>query len=104
MQFNYHNCPVLILPDLYCFNHQRLKEKYGLNYNSATGAIQGDSEHFGEYGPHLKNWKERWGWDYENVFDSFRPIQENYVDTLIYDYFNHDINKGPLKTFNLGEY
>ena len=41
---------------------------------------------------------------HENVFNSFRPIQENYVDTLIYDYFNHDISKGPLKTFDLGEY
>ena len=104
MQFNYHNCPVLILPDLYCFNHQRLKEKYGMNYNSATGAIEGDSEHFGEYGPHLTNWEKRWGWSYENVFDSFRLIKENYLGTLIYDYFNHDINKGPLKTFDLGKY
>tara|TARA_R110000737_G_scaffold253236_1_gene262671 strand:+ start:367 stop:1341 length:975 start_codon:yes stop_codon:yes gene_type:complete len=104
MQFNYHNYPVLILPNLYCFNHQRLKEKYGLNYNSATGAMQGDEMHFGQYGPHLKNWKEKWGWDYENVLNTFTPIKQNYVGTLIHDYFHHDIQNGPFKTYDLGKY
>ena len=104
MQFNYHNLPILILPNLYCFNYQKLKEKYGINHNSATGAMAGDSDHFGEYGPHLTHWKERWGWDYENVFNTFTQVQDHYKDTMIYDYFNHDISKGPLKTFDLGEY
>lgn len=104
MQFNYHNYPVIILPNLYCFNHQRLKEKYGLNYNSATGAMQGDEEHFGKYGPHLKNWKQKWGWDYENVFSTFTPIKKHYEDTLILEYHDHDISNGPLKTYDFGDY
>lgn len=104
MQFNYNNYPILILPNLYCFNHQRLKEKYGLNYNSATGAIQGDEEHFGKYGPHLTNWKSKWGWDYENVHETFIPIKDNYKGTLVYDYFEHNIEKGPMKIYDLGEY
>jgi len=104
MQYNYNNYPVLILPELYCFNHQRLKEKYGMHYNSATGAMQGDADHFGEYGPHLCNWKERWGWDYENVKGTYPSIASHYKDTLIDDYFNHNIETGPLKHYNLGTY
>jgi hypothetical protein len=104
MQFNYNNYPILILPELYCFNHQRLKEKYGLNYNSATGAMKGDEEHFGKYGPHLTNWKNKWGWDYENVFETFIPIKENYKESLIWEYFEHNIENGPLKTYELGDY
>tara|TARA_R110002096_G_scaffold204117_3_gene389611 strand:+ start:257 stop:1231 length:975 start_codon:yes stop_codon:yes gene_type:complete len=104
MQFNYNNYPVLILPDLYCFNHQRLKEKYGLHYNSATGAMQGDADHFGEYGPHLRNWKDRWGWDYENVSNTYPLIADQYKGTLIDEYYNHNIEQGPLKQFDLGEY
>ena len=71
-----------------------------MNYNSATGAREGDEYHFGEYGPHLTNWKKRWGWDYEKVI-TFEYVQENYKNTLIYDYFNHDITKGPLKSYDL---
>ena len=66
--------------------------------------MQGDSEHFGEYGPHLENWKERWGWDYENTSNTFEPIKENYINTLIHDYYYHDISKGPFKSIDLGEY
>ena len=104
MQLNYNNFPIVQLPRLYCYNDQRLKEKYGMNYNSAVGAQQGDSYHFGNYGDHFTAWKERWGWDYENVYGTFESIKHNYEGTLIYDYYHHDYDKGPLKTYDFGEY
>ena len=104
MQLNYNNFPIVQLPRLYCYNNQWLKEKYGMNYNSAVGAQQGDSYHFGSYGDHFTAWKERWGWDYENVYGTFESIKHNYEGTLIYDYYHHDYDKGPLKTYDFGEY
>ena len=31
-------------------------------------------------------------------------IKDNYKNTLLYDFYHHDISKGPLKSHNLGEY
>jgi hypothetical protein len=104
MQFNYNNCPIIVLPNLYCYNDQMLKEKYGIYHNSAVGAKNGDEYHFGNYGNHFINWKKRWGWGYESVFQDFESVKDNYVGTLIYKYFNHTIENGPLKTYDLVEY
>jgi len=100
MQFNYKNKACLILPDLYCLNNQSLKEKYSINKNSAQGAIQGNDYHFGEYS-NFNAWKDRWGWHYEDVYENFHSIQENYSGTLISDFFNHDITKGPLRSVDI---
>lgn len=101
MQFLYNNKHCVILPDLYCYNHQELKMKYGIAKSSAKGAIQGQVDLFGEYGPHLTNFQNRWGWDYENTRKNF-PI-ESYRNTLIEEFYNHDLNnmKKPLKSFDL---
>ena len=85
-------------------NNQKLKLNYGMHHNSATGAMGGDEYHFGSYGPHLENFKKRWGWDYETIVEDFELIKENYKGTLIYDFYNHDISKGPLRTYDMGEY
>ena len=81
-------------------NQQELKEKYGIDANSASGAKRGDEYYFGEYS-NFKVWKERWGWDYENARNSFRNVEDSYKGTLLYDYYSHDINKGPLKTYEI---
>lgn len=100
MQFLYNNTHCVILPDLYCMNNQFLKPKYGIAKSSAGGAMSGDLFHFDEYGPHLVNFKKRWGWDYENT--SVFPI-EPYKDTLIGKFYSYDFNtqKRPLFTFDL---
>ncbi|KKN36893.1 hypothetical protein LCGC14_0769030 [marine sediment metagenome] len=103
MQFNKYNCPCVILPRLYCMNNQRLKKKYGIPVNSAHAARKGDKYHFGEYGPHLKYFKKRWKWDYEKV-KTFHKVKELYQGTLLAEYFEHDIQKGPLKSYDFGEY
>lgn len=101
MQFNYANKPCLILPDLYCFNNQYLKEKYSIPKDSASGARNGNHYHFGEYGNHLKNWMTRWGWNYERILDGFPEVQYHYQGTIIVDFFNHNIHNGPLKQVNI---
>lgn len=100
MQFNYKNYPCLILPDLYCLNHQDLKTKYGINANSARGAREGNEYHFGKYS-NFDAWSSRWGWCYENVVKDFEQIKENYTGTLIKDFYDHNITKGPLKSITL---
>jgi hypothetical protein len=99
MQFNYLNFPCLTLPNLYCLNNQFLKEKYNINPNSATGARSGDEYHFGKYS-NFDAWKSRWGWDYENT-DTFESVKQHYENTLVGDYYKHDIQTGPLKKYKL---
>jgi hypothetical protein len=100
MQFNYQNYPCLILPNLYCLNHQELKSKYNIHVNSAHGAKEGNEYHFGKYS-NFRAWKNRWGWEYENVYDGFNDTKERYKGTLIWDYFHHDIRKGPMESIDL---
>ena len=100
MQFNYKNYPCLILPDLYCLNHQSLKTKYGINANSARGSRDGNEYHFGKYS-NFNAWSSRWGWHYENIVEDFEQIKENYTGTLIRDFYDHDITKGPFKSITL---
>ena len=98
MQFNINNLPSIILPDLYCLNDQVLKSKYDIPVNSAHGAKAGNEHHFGDFS-NFKAWSSRWGWDYENVKSTFDESSPRYRNTLILDYYNHDINTGPLKSF-----
>lgn len=100
MQFLYHNKNIVALPDLYCFNHQELKTKYGMHKSSAHGAKNGQEKYFGKYS-NFDAWKNRWGWEYENTRLNF-PY-ESYKDTLIGDLFQYDFlaEQKPFKTFNI---
>ena len=107
MTFNKENFPCLILPDLYCLNNQYLKSKYNIMRNSADANknIKQMNKFFGEYGSHLNFFKKKWGWDYERVrWTLKKEILERYNGTLIKKFFEHDIKKGPLETYNLGDY
>ena len=64
---------------------------------SAGAAKHGDKRHFGHYGPHFEYWKSRWGWERDNVRNTFP--QEKYKGSLISDFYNLDHTKGPLKVF-----
>jgi len=100
MQLNYNNNPLVTLPSLYCLNQQEVKEKYGIGANSAHGAQAGNEYHFGEWA-NFQAWKERWGWDYEDARNTFANVKESYEGTLLHEYYTHDINKGPLRVYNL---
>lgn len=100
MQLNKANKPLLVLPELYCLNEQEVKTKYGISANSAHGAKRGEEYHFGKYS-NFGAWLSRWGWDYENAKNTFRNVKHNYEGTLLLEYYNHDINLGPLRNYNI---
>ena len=104
IQFLYHNYHNLVLPDLYLMNKQELKAKYSIDVNSAHSAQKGNEYHFGHYEPSHDAWKQRWGWDYKKPWSKFESVKQNYKDTLIHDFYYHDISKGPFKNYDLGEY
>lgn len=107
MTFNKENYPCLILPKLYCLNNQSLKTKYKIMRNSADANknINQMSNFFGEYGSHLKFFKEKWGWNYERVkWTLTKRTMNKYKGTLIEKYSKHNIKNGPLKTIKLGDY
>tara|TARA_R110002051_G_scaffold70301_1_gene126301 strand:- start:129 stop:1094 length:966 start_codon:yes stop_codon:yes gene_type:complete len=103
IQFLYNNFHNVVLPDLYIMNRQELKEKYGINVNSAKGSQEGNEYHFGHYHPSHTAWKKRWGWEYDNP-STIPDVRESYGGTLIGEFISHDTRSGPLKTFDLGEY
>ena len=100
MQFAVKNFPCVMIPKLYCFNHQALKGKYGIGVKSARGAMQGNEYHFGKYS-NFSAWKSRWGWDFEKVEATFNGTRDKYKNTLIWDFYHHDLRNGPLKNISL---
>ena len=103
IQFLHNNCHNLVLPKLYLMNKQELKENYGIDVNSAHSAKRGNDYHFGKWDTTHKVWESRWGWDYDTPA-SIPKVKDSYKGTLIEQFLNHDVGKGPLKTFDLGEY
>ena len=98
MQFMEKGIYNVTLPFLQIWHDQRIKEGK-VPVKSARAAQQGDSKHFGDYGPHFIYWKNRWGWERDDFRKTF-PI-DKYTQTLFYDFYMHDYTLGPLKTFQL---
>ena len=98
MQFNYNNYGCLILPDLYTLNDQQLKVKYGIDASSAPGSRRGNEHQFSKYS-NFQAWIDRWGWHYEDIKEGLELNKNIYKNTLIWDYYHHDISKGPLKSY-----
>lgn len=97
-QFLYNGIYNVTIPFLQVWHSQEIKSGK-VPVKSATAAKQGDSKHFGDYGPHFIYWKSKWGWERDNFRNTF-PI-EKYQGTLLKDFFDHDYSKGPLKTFEI---
>ena len=103
MQFLKSNNGNLVLPDLYLMNMQEVKSKYGINPNSARGAMAGNNYHFGNYS-NFEAWQNSWGWHYSHPWENIHEVKDRYEGTLIYDFVNHNIEDGPLKNYDLGDY
>jgi hypothetical protein len=99
-QFCKENIYNIVLPDLYVTNHMKLKEKYNMSSNSAKGAKGGDEYHFGHY-DHFKIFEKRFGFDWENSRKTFPNVIDRYKDTLLYQFYNHNIKNGPLKSWSM---
>jgi len=86
------------IPFLQMWHNQEIKTGK-IPIKSAQAAQAGDSKHFGDYGPHFIYWKSVWGWERDNVRNTFPA--DKYPNGLIHDFYYHDYKKGPLKTFDL---
>ena len=86
----------LVIPNLYCFNNQKLKEKYGISKNSALGAKNGEEKHFGPYS-NLEYWKKKWGWDFVEPKKNNSEIKNKYFRMFL----DHKLSNGPLKNIQL---
>lgn len=98
MQFLNNGIYNVTLPFLQVWHDQRIKSGK-VPIKSASAAKMGDSKHFGDYGPHLKYWKNSWGWERDDVRNTF-PL-EKYPSGLIREFYEHDYKTGPIKKFKL---
>jgi len=98
MQFLNRGVYNVTLPHLQIWHDQHIKDGK-VPVKSATAAKKGDSKHFGDYGPHLVKWKSSWGWDRDDVRNTFPT--DRYPNGLIREFYDHDYTNGPIKTFEL---
>jgi hypothetical protein len=99
-QFCKNNIYNVALPDLYVTNHMALKSKYDISSNSAKGSKGGDEYHFG-HNNHHSIFRERFGFCWKDSRKTFAKVKNEYKETLLYKFFNHNIKNGPLKTWDM---
>lgn len=96
-QFLYKNIYNICIPE-FKFSHEQIIKK---EFNIPVKSVNPDKRDF-YYGrfDHHQIWEERWGfnWDQSITFDE---VKDHYKDTLIYEFGNHNMYEGPLKTFNI---
>lgn len=97
LEKNIYNC---VLPEIIFHHNQHLKKMGGIPIFSANWLSRfGIGRKFsGNYYSNPPHWEKRWGWQRNNR-DSFLHVQDRYEGTLIYDFFHHNYEKGPLKIF-----
>lgn len=99
MQFLEKNLYNVTIPSFIFFNAFEIKSKYNLHFSSVYSEIK-TSKKNNSIETYKRYWKKKWKWDRENL-PSKDIINKYYSGSLIEKFYLHDINKGPLKTFNL---
>ena len=116
-QFMYNNIYNLSIPYLHLGHDPTLKTSLGIprvsvhshesyshfmgnrhtpeNYDENLMGL--DNKFFGKMGNHVLF--QRWGINYDNRRPSYELVRDNYKDTLLDVYYNHDPINGPLKSF-----
>ena len=97
MQFLSSNIYIAVTRELYLINDQKIKEKYGFNANSYIAGKNNDLNHVDGWGLPQKNFKEEWGFSYENSLYELPLTLYRYKNTLVEKFYNHDCRKGPIK-------
>tara|TARA_R100001443_G_scaffold114869_1_gene131517 strand:+ start:494 stop:1489 length:996 start_codon:yes stop_codon:yes gene_type:complete len=108
-QFMYNNIYNLSIPYLHLahedekkrdFNIPRVSSKHHEANNSGkydSKEFNTDNKFFGKWGVSVLY--DRWGIDYDNPRETFDLVKDNYKDTLLWDYYHHNPEQGPLKSF-----
>jgi hypothetical protein len=102
-QFLYKNIHNICLPEFKFSHEQVVKKEFDIPLKSPHAKNEEEVEKREFYWGHFNHhevWNNRWGfwWDKSETFDD---VKEHYIGTLLYDFCNHNINEGPLKTFDL---
>jgi hypothetical protein len=102
-QFMYKNIHNICIPFLELSHEQIVKKEFNIPVKSPLAKNEEEEkkrEHFyGKWGHH-DVWKNRWGFSYDDN-STFEEVKENYSGTLIDKFYNHNINTGPLKIFEI---
>ena len=98
-QFLYNNIHNVVLPDFRMSHEQEVKEEFAIPIKSPH-ASEEKREHFWGHFDHLKIWIERWGFDYMDR-RTFEAVKYHYKGTLIEEFYNNDMNQGPIKVFDI---
>ena len=95
----YNNIYNIVLPQFCLAHEQELKVKFGLPKSSPNGDEKTRDHFFSKWGHH-DVWNNRWRFDYGDR-QTFELVKDQYKDTLLWDFYNHDPVNGPLKSFNI---
>tara|TARA_Y100000310_G_scaffold345544_1_gene466298 strand:+ start:230 stop:1255 length:1026 start_codon:yes stop_codon:yes gene_type:complete len=90
----------LILPSYYISHRQDLKREARLPKSSVRLAYKNDDRYHSTVGFPPENWEKQWGWTFGDM-KTFDKIRKRYKRTLVYDFYKHDRQTGPLKTFDI---
>jgi hypothetical protein len=97
-QFLNKNIYNICLPNFDIKHHQQSKKQFNIPVNSPkAGELR---EHYYGKWSHLDVWQERWGFDYMDRL-TFEAVKSAYKDTLLWEFYHHDPENGPLKSFDI---
>ena len=100
MQFMLHNVYNLILPTYYIVHRQDLKKTVGIPRSSVRLAYKKVDTYSRLDGFPPENWKKEWGWVFGKP-KTFAKVKNRYEGTHIYDFYHHNLKKGPWKVFDI---
>jgi len=98
-QFLNQNIYNVALPSLYIEHRPDYKPGLNLPLNSAKYTKSKNNYYF-ENVEHLNIWKDKWGFEWASR-KSFEKVKHKYKGTLLWDFYHHNPQKGPLKVFDL---
>jgi len=98
-QFLNQNIHNVALPNLYIEHRPDLKPAMELPLNSAKYTKSSNNSYYFENVEHLDIWRDKWGFEWANR-KSFNSVKNRYKNTLLWDFYHHDPQTGPLKVFD----
>jgi len=99
-QFLKNNIHNLVLPSYYVAHRPDLKTGSNVPKRSVRLAYKGKDDFHSLVGFTDKEWKKVWGFFYDKRA-SFGKVESKYKKTLLYEFYNHNMHEGPLKTFDI---
>ena len=98
-QFLKHNIFNIVLPNFYIDHRPDLKPSVALPERSVRFAYKDDDRYHGLIGFKPEYWIKQWGWNFDKR-DTFSKVEKRYKNTLLCDFYHHNPQDGPLKTFD----